>query len=120
MTCGFHTMPGILTYSTAHFNFLPSWSLHSCAPFPLTHHEDQSHHTLHPFTCHNQKNKPFRSSIISWILVSLLFSVSPNLINVPFPRPSQILCYSTVPSTDLCLLCSPFKKRFLFSYLVRL
>jgi len=100
-------MPGILTYSTAYFNFLPLWSLDSPAHFPLTDHKDKSHHTLHPFTCHNQKGKPLGSCIISWILVSLLFFyVSPNMINFPFlsavPNPLLLHCtlYCSAPSVQ--------------------
>lgn len=94
-------MPSILTYSTVHFNFLPLWSLHSSAQFPLTDHEDQTNHTLHTFTCHNQKCKPFGSSINSWILVSLVFYISPNLINYP----SFSACINLVSLLYLLLFC---------------
>lgn len=97
-------LPGILTCSIAHFNFLHSWNLQSSAHFPVTDHEDQPHPSyFHPCSPTTMRSANPLGYPISWILISLLFYVSPNLINCPYYsllslHKSSIIAFLTVPS----------------------
>lgn len=66
----------------AHLKLL-SWSLQSGVHFPLTDHEDQSHHTFHPCLPATTRSTDPLSRPSPPELISLLFCVSPNLIHFP-------------------------------------
>lgn len=94
-----HFMPSILTYSITHFNFLPSWSLHSSAYFLLRDHEDQPHHTLHPcFPATTRSANPLGHPSSPGLLL-LSCSMYPLIWSIYHPsQPSQTLFHSTIPS----------------------
>lgn len=115
MTSGFHFMPGILTYSTVHFSFLPSWNLHSPAHFLSSNRprgsipsHSPSIHLLATIRSANPLGHPSSPGFLRLYCFMYLLIWSNSHPSQPF----QILCYSTVLSI---FLCSPFK-RFLFSH----
>lgn len=109
-------MPGILTHSITHFNFLPSESLQSSAHFLLRDHEDQPQHTFHPcFPAITRSANPLGHPSSPGL--SLLYcSMHPLIWSIYHPsQPSQTLYHSTIYFLIILHLSwSPFKQRFLF------
>lgn len=96
-------LPSILTCSITHFNFLHSWSLQSSVHFSVTDLEDKPHPSyFHPCSPATTRSASPWGHPISWTLISLLFYVSPNLINSPsfsaFTNPLTFYTFPAVPS----------------------
>lgn len=96
-------LPSILTCSVTHFNSLHSRSLQSSAHISVTGLEDKPHPShFHPCSPATTRSANPWGHPISWILISLLFYVSPNLINCPsfsaFTNPLSFYTLPTVPS----------------------